>query len=307
MPSSSGLPDLQYLKNQAKALLKAFRASDPQARRRVEAHLPRFVRPLPSLQSRRAFMLADALHIIARESGFSSWMKLKSHREKLGLEHVAGPGGDHSPDHVDTRENGPFSGLARSLNEQANNLVDLAARMDSAGLAWHFSRMPRRDILAVRTLLVERGHHLVLVEGLLQGLQHAHPKVRYECAHALDHLADERCVEPLRRLLDDPTPRVRRMALHALSCEVCKLTPLQVEENLVTRVIEHALSDPSINVRRHAAMALGNFCADPRAGLTLQMLLDQESDATLLREAYRALRRCQGAPGDGTKQDRFSQ
>jgi hypothetical protein len=266
MSLPSGSPNLDYLKKQAKALLKAFRAADPQARRRVAAHLPRFVQSSPTSARKRNFALADALHIVAREAGFSSWMKLKAHVEAL-------------------RQERP------SLPQLARQLADLAARRDSVGLGRHFSRLPRRVILAVRGLVVEQGTYPLLVEGLLEGLRHASPKVRYECAHALDHLADERCVEPLRRLLDDPVPRVRRVALHVLSCDACKLNPLPMKEDLLARVIERALTDPSINVRRHATSALGSFCADARAGLALETLLAQESDQAILREARRALRR----------------
>jgi HEAT repeat protein len=154
-------------------------------------------------------------------------------------------------------------------------------------------------MLRVRGLVVEQGSYPVLVEALLEGLRHASPGVRYDCAHALDHLADERCALPLRHLLDDPVPRVRRMALHVLSCDACKLIPLQAAEDLLDRVIDHALTDPSINVRRHATAALGNFCADRRAARALETLLAQETDPALLRQARRSLRHQTGASGDG--------
>lgn len=270
MSLSSGSLNLDYLKKQAKVLLKAFRVADPQAQRRVEAHLPRFLQPSVTLRGGRNFVLADALLIVAREAGFSSWMKLKAHVEAM-------------------------SQKKPSLPELALHLADLATRRDSAGLAQYFSSLPRRDILAVRGLVVEQGNYALLVEGLLGGLRHRSAKVRYDCAHALDHLADERCIEPLRRLLDDPVPRVRRMALHVLSCDICKLNPLPMKDDLVSRVIDYALTDPSINVRRHATVALGSLCADVRASRTLETLIAQESDQAILREARRALRCRTGA------------
>jgi hypothetical protein len=295
MSVPSGSPNLEYLKNQAKALLKAFRAADPQARRRVEAYLPRFVIPSPTLPSRRNFVLADALFIIARESSFSSWMKLKAHLEAMNQKQPLERETSHPSDPPAPAESKKSAPQARSLPELARHLADLATQRDSTGLAWRFSHMPLRDILAVRGLVVEQGHYPVLVEALLEGMRHASPKVRYDCAHALDHLADERCVEPVRLLLDDPVPRVRRMALHVLSCDACKMTPLQREEDLVARVIDHALADPSINVRRHATTSLSNFCADPRASLALETLVAQETDPALLRQARWALRRGTGA------------
>lgn len=294
MSLPSGSPNLDYLKKQAKALLKAFRAADPEARRRVEAYLPRFVQPSPTLHSRRTFALADALLIVAREAGFSSWPKLKARVEAVNAGKPLEAGAGSLPEDMaaERKKTGP---QALALPELVRQLADLAAQRDSVGLARCFSRLPLREILAVRGLVVEQGSYPLLVEDLLEGLNHASPKVRYDCAHALDHLADERCVEPLRRLLDDPVPRVRRMALHVLSCDACKLHPLRTEDDLIARVIARALADPSINVRRHATVALGNFCADVRAGLALETLVAQESDAALLREARRALRRRKSA------------
>jgi len=107
----------------------------------------------------------------------------------------------------------------------------------------------------------------------------------------MDHLADDRCVEPLRRLLDDPVPRVRRVALHSLSCDACKLVPLRRDDDLVAVLIERALADPSINVRREATCGLGGCCSDERAVATLRTLLDRATDLAILRNARWALRR----------------
>jgi HEAT repeat protein len=110
-------------------------------------------------------------------------------------------------------------------------------------------------------------------------------------AHALDHFADDRCVGPLRQLVDDPVPRVRRMALHVLSCDVCKLALLSAVDDLVALVIDRALADPSIQVRRHATVALGGVGRDTRVEHVLQTLAAQETDPAIRREARQAVRR----------------
>jgi HEAT repeat protein len=179
------------------------------------------------------------------------------------------------------------------LTELAVELADLATRKDVVGLAARFSRLPRRDILGVREQLLARGAHAPIVDTLLTGLESDSPRVRYDTAHALDHFADDRCTGPLRRLLDDPVPRVRRMALHVLSCDACKLTSLSVPDDLADLVIDRALADQSINVRRHATVALGSFCQDARVRQILQTLTAQEKDPAILREARQALRRLQ--------------
>lgn len=178
-----------------------------------------------------------------------------------------------------------------ALRERAATVVDLARRGEIEELARRFARMPLREILAVRALVAGGADYTALVDAFLAGLAHPNARMRYDCAHALDHFADVRCAPALRRLLSDPAPRVRRMALHVLSCEVCKLTPLPVEDDLTPLIVERAMADPSVNVRRHAALALAGCGMDPRAGAALESLLARESDAALLRHARWALRR----------------
>jgi len=54
------------------------------------------------------------------------------------------------------------------------------------------------------------------------GLRHESAAVRAQCAEALDHLVDEASYPLLVACLDDPDPRVRAKALHALACDRCK-------------------------------------------------------------------------------------
>jgi hypothetical protein len=62
-------PRLEHLKRQAKALQNAFLAGDTEAVRRVEAAIG----PRPTLK------LTEAQRVIAREYGFASWAKLRTH------------------------------------------------------------------------------------------------------------------------------------------------------------------------------------------------------------------------------------
>ena len=47
------------------------------------------------------------------------------------------------------------------------------------------------------------------------------------------------------------------MAMHALSCHACGEKPGALEDAIRDRIITAATSDPSPQVRRHAAVALG--------------------------------------------------
>ena len=280
-------PSLEQLKKRAKDLLRAYRAGDPRARLRVQAQLPGLARATPPGDPGPEFRLSDALLVLAREYGFPSWPKLKAQVEALAPDAETGAASGEGPSASGTK----LSARQRLARELAAELAELARRRDVEGLAARFAGLPRRDVLAVRAVVAESGDHALLVDALIEGLRHANARVRFDCAHAMDHLADDRCVEPLRRRLDDPVPRVRRVALHTLNCDACKLVPLHRDDDLVAVLIERALADPSINVRREATYGLGSCCSDERAVAALRTLLAGEADRTIRRNAGWALRR----------------
>ncbi len=69
-------PDTERLRAEAKALLRAFRAGDPDASARFATTHPEYRR---SADAR--VQLSDALWVIAREYGFGSWVKMKDYVE----------------------------------------------------------------------------------------------------------------------------------------------------------------------------------------------------------------------------------
>ena len=95
-----------------------------------------------------------------------------------------------------------------------------------------------------------------MIDAALRGLQHPHPQVRRWCAELMDQHGDERCVEPLLALLDDPVAHVRWQAIHSLGCQRCKAAPLNVQQHVTQRMTELILSDPSTRVRSEALVAL---------------------------------------------------
>jgi HEAT repeat protein len=171
-----------------------------------------------------------------------------------------------------------------------DELLSLLERREADLLVERVSTMTLRQTLTVRDELIRRGRHAELVDVLLEGLRHPRARVRFNCAIALDHLADSRCAEPLREALADPVPRVRRAAIHSLSCDACKAAPLDSDADVVALVVGHALDDPSIRVRREAATALGAL-RDRRAVAALAELVARASDEALVRNARWSLRR----------------
>ncbi len=66
-------------------------------------------------------------------------------------------------------------------------------------------------------------------------------------------------------------------------------TPGAPTGNMVGRLIELAMTDPSIRVRRVATYTLGGHCSDPRTSAALESLLARETDRALVRNARCAL------------------
>lgn len=138
---------------------------------------------------------------------------------------------------------------------------------------------------AAFSALQQRG--AAAVGALIQGADHPNWRVRRGCADLMDHLADDRCVGPLLRLLRDPVAAVRRAALHALGCQGCKACPLRADS--VAHLVESAQGDGSIRARRVAVHLLGCQAPDSRAAAALRAILEREADAKLLSNARWAL------------------
>lgn len=130
----------------------------------------------------------------------------------------------------------------------------------------------------------QRGMNVVIA-----GLRHVDPRVRRGCAGFMDHQGTDLCVPMLREVArHDPVPAVRREAVHALGCERCKPSPLHTDGTAF--LIERALEDASLKVRREAVSGLSMLQPDERAASALHTILAQDTDRDLLRLAHRALR-----------------
>src|SRR5688572_23485037 len=71
-------PSIEHLKNQAKALLRAYRENDPEAVARFRS-LPQPRGATRGATRGVAPKLADAQRLVALQYGFASWPKLKAH------------------------------------------------------------------------------------------------------------------------------------------------------------------------------------------------------------------------------------
>ncbi len=163
------------------------------------------------------------------------------------------------------------------------------AVLDGQLLGQRFAQMPLREILAVRTHTLETNTFSNLVDGLLRGCIHPEPRVRFDCAMALDHMADERSTPMLKKLMQDPVPRVRRAAIHAISCDACKISSLFNRDDLIPDLIQIALGDANTKVRFAAIHALTKTCTDARAKPVFELALTMKIDAVFRKNITRAL------------------
>ena len=81
MPPSSlpARPSIEYLRNQAKDLLRAYRSGHPSAITRFRASLSHYSRLTDDDVSRLSLSLGDAQRVVATEYGFQSWLHLRNH------------------------------------------------------------------------------------------------------------------------------------------------------------------------------------------------------------------------------------
>ena len=118
-------PNLDHLKYQAKDLLKEHKARTPGAAQRIREFHPRYSRATEAEIFSSPLKLSDAQLTIARESGFPSWARLKTHIEKPTL-----------ADRLDLPHQ------QRIENATFRRAVDLIDAGDVAGLRAHLKQQP---------------------------------------------------------------------------------------------------------------------------------------------------------------------
>jgi|SRR5579871_687748 len=255
--------NIEQLRKRARELCRLVQSRDQKALNRIARVLPRFRGP--SVQD---FRYGHALAVLARESGHASW-------EKLLLAEAASREAKRRKQERATR-----------IASIAAELVNKAKKGDVAALA----KMPlgKADWVSILDLLKEDTETFrLLADVCVAGLSHKSPPVRFGCAHLLDRFGAPEAVPQLIRLSYDPVPRVRWMAMHALSCDICKRHRPQSDE-AVRRAAELALTDLSVQVRRHATCAVGQLGgSDAEAVLRT---LENDPDVAVRRNARQMLR-----------------
>jgi HEAT repeat protein len=127
------------------------------------------------------------------------------------------------------------------------------------------------------------------LSAMKQAFTHGDWRVRRECAAYMDHFADNTCVAVLLRALKDPNQKVRRNAIHSLSCDRCKPAPLI--SDVIPQIMDVVENDRSPRVRRSALGLLIGRMPEPRVAALLHKIAASEPDRKMQRHAERALAR----------------
>lgn len=273
-------PDIARLRRLARALQRACRAGEASALSRVAGILGSG--PYTNV------LLAHAQYVVAREHGHSSWPRMKSAVEARNA--------------TVAMKRSKALAKAKRASEQAGLIANEAAALCSVAKAGDpvavasCRPLGRRIALRVRDAIAASPPQWSrLVDVLIVGLMHSSPRVRYECAHLLDTYDDGRAAAALAPLIDDPVPRVRRMAIDALVCDACKFAPSPWNADICRRIAECALEDESVQARRHAVWTLPK-CGPELMLATCREVLLRESDSIVRRAAEKGLER-QGVRG----------
>lgn len=122
----------------------------------------------------------------------------------------------------------------------------------------------------------------------LRGLLHESWRVRRSCALLLDDLSlTDETIAALQRCLEDPHPKVRKAALHTVTCKHCKPDGCILD---VQPVFERMASDPDRRVRKSVVGSLGwAHQDDPWAAALLRRFADGDPSAELRELAVRGM------------------
>ncbi len=144
-------PNLDQLKNQAKDLLKAHKAGDADALKRIRDQHPRWARAGDAELRKARFTLSGAQLVVAREYGFAGWPALKKHVEALAPADV---------DVVEAFKKAFTSDDAATVRRLLKQNPDLKARINDPVAAFDSPLVTRVKSRAMLDALLDAGANL---------------------------------------------------------------------------------------------------------------------------------------------------
>ncbi|HUP84317.1 MAG TPA: hypothetical protein VM143_01500 [Acidimicrobiales bacterium] len=146
------------------------------------------------------------------------------------------------------------AGTRRSTSPTADELL----RREEIDRAMRDLTVPHRRQAAYWRL---RGFGPAAREAVEAGLLADDPTLRAQCALLIDRLAGNDSFELMLLLLDDPDPRVRHHAMHALACDRCKSDDVCAlpSGQIIVAAVRMLETDPDAGVRAIALEVLARW------------------------------------------------
>ncbi len=299
--SLSDTVNLEQLKNQAKDLLKALRAKDPDAGARIRTFHPKFISVSPDALFAARFLLADAQWVIALEHGFASWPKLKREVERRQRERAPSvlPQDEAEREALDTLplERAVMEGDLDGIRSLLGSRPELMAAVDARGRTV-LERAARNAPLDALKVLLESGadasavnlHNLTWwgpdlarIERLLQHGADAHQLQTHHASGntTLLHNAAHNGSVGLAQLLLRYGAQDQIEAPLAAGEEGRRkgLTPLQLAAKRGNREVAQVLVAAGARYDAFSAAALGDIA-------TLRELVGAEAQPLRARDSY---------------------
>lgn len=126
------------------------------------------------------------------------------------------------------------------------------------------------------------------IAAILEGMQSSDSRIRRACAGFMDHHGTDQSIPGLLEALDDSVPRVRREAVHSLSCNRCKESPLCLD--MIPTLISVLEKESNAKVRCEAIYGLNQQKPDARAIPILKRILSEETNGRVKKAAHLALK-----------------
>jgi hypothetical protein len=122
--------------------------------------------------------------------------------------------------------------------------------------------------------------------AVIAGLGHPDVRVVVGCIDVIDHVLEEEALDALFSVLGHPDPRVRRRALHALSCEHCKQGECRPSQTALRDALVAACEDCDPTVRAGAVEGLSPMVHDSADALAaIVRLADADPDRAVRKKA----------------------
>lgn len=121
-----------------------------------------------------------------------------------------------------------------------------------------------------------------------EGLLSDDAEIRVQCTLLIDRLAGPESFELMLLLLDDPDPRVRGHAIHALACDRCKADDVCAlpREELIDAVVRILAAEPADHVRAIALEVAARWVhEDERARAAIEETAQRDPSRSVRKKA----------------------